>query len=80
MVIALALLVALVVWVVRGFVGGGSPRPLDAGALRRQLESLTHDAAVANSLLEAELRRDPDISEVVALRRAIKRLRADRRR
>lgn len=48
--------------------------------LWKQLVRLTHDPKVAERLVAAEKRRAPVVSEVVALKRAIQRLEADRRR
>ncbi|MEO0321506.1 MAG: hypothetical protein AAF447_00980 [Myxococcota bacterium] len=48
--------------------------------LWKQLTRLTHDRKVAERLVAAEQKRAPVVSEAVALRRAIRRLEADRRR
>lgn len=47
--------------------------------LRAELRAMTHDPAVAESLVERMRRRHPDASELVLTRLAIAELRADRR-
>ncbi len=52
----------------------------DPASLRRELAHLTHDAASAQRLIDAEQRRSPDATEKEILERVIKRLRYERRR
>lgn len=55
-------------------------RSRDVAALRRELAHLTHDAASARRLVEAEQVRLPDATERELLERVIRRLRYERRR
>ncbi|MDQ3032254.1 MAG: hypothetical protein M3Y87_07550 [Myxococcota bacterium] len=56
------------------------PRVRTTGELRVQLRRMTHDADVAERLLERMRRRHPSSSEAAILRLAIAELRSDRRR
>ena len=58
----------------------GGARGTRVGALRRRLRGLTHDAAVAERLVEAEAARHPELSEAEVLRRVVSRLERERRR
>lgn len=78
-------------WILVGAIAGGllagffflrSPRRrrTNLSTLRRELRRLTHDPASADRLVDAESKRNPELSEARVLRRVIRRLRADRRR
>ncbi|UJR82791.1 hypothetical protein [Sandaracinus amylolyticus] len=56
------------------------PRARSVVELRDQLRRMTHDAEVAERLVDRMRRRHPDASERTVLRLAIAELRADRRR
>ncbi len=79
MVIGGAVAVGLVIWLAsRG--GGGRRKTTGTATLRRRLHKLTHDAAVAERLVDAETKRHPDLPEREILRRVIRRLERDRGR
>lgn len=50
------------------------------GALKKQLQKLTHDSDVTARLVAAERKRNPHLSESAILKRVIRRLRRDRGR
>ena len=74
-----AVVLAAILWLAARSREGGR-RPASAADLRRKLQKLTHDAAVAERLVEAEMKRHPDLAEREILRRVIRRLERDRGR
>lgn len=66
----------LIAW----FVLSRRKRGPNLASLRRRLHSLTHDSDVAERLVEAEMRRHPELGEAAILRRVIRRLERDRGR
>ena len=75
-ILAAVLVLGLVAWLASR--RGGGRRP-SAEALRRRLQGLTPDPKVAERLVEAEMKRHPEMSEAEVLRRVIRRLESDRR-
>jgi len=55
-------------------------RKPSAASLLRELERRTHDPKVAARLVEAERKRHPKLDDATLVRKAIRRLEADRRR
>lgn len=55
-------------------------RARGVAGLKRELSHLTHDAASARRLVEAEQQRFPDATEKELLERVIRKLRYERRR
>ncbi len=72
-----ALVLGVLAWL---FFRPGAARTPSAAALRRRLRHLTHDPAAAERLVEAEMKRHPELDERAILRRVVHRLERDRGR
>ncbi|MGF1469518.1 MAG: hypothetical protein ACFCGT_25635 [Sandaracinaceae bacterium] len=79
---ALLVVIVMVLWQRSGLgTKGGRRRAVRASAasLRRRLRRMVHGASTAERLIDAQKRKQPGLSEIEAIRRAIRSVKKDRR-